>query len=127
MFLEFLVFFLPCEEEFLVFLSVFLFFSRDFRGSVGTKNPCFLVVFLAFSKKKPGKEEQGSGPTFKANPRGWWLKSEKVFVSQKRVSGFPEKRLTSGEVRGTSGEVRGTSGEVWETSGEPLDCYSVPQ
>ena len=44
--------------------------------------------------------------------------SEKVFVSQKRVSGFPEKRLTSGEVRGTSGEVRGTSGEVWETSGE---------
>ena len=54
-------------------------------------------------------------------------RSEKVFVSQKRVSGFPEKRLTSGEVRGTSGEVRETSGEVWETSGEPLDCYSVPQ
>ena len=72
--------------------------------------------------------------------RNRWC-SEKVFVSQKRVSGFPEKRLTSGEVRGTSGEVwgtsgevrgtsgevRGTSGEVWETSGEPLDCYSVPQ
>ena len=57
----------------------------------------------------------------------WEHVSEKVFVSQKRVSGFPEKRLTSGEVRGTSGEVRETSGEVWETSGEPLDCYSVPQ
>ena len=36
--------------------------------------------------------------------------SEKAFVSQKRVSGFPEKRLTSGEVRGISGEVRETSG-----------------
>ena len=35
------------------------------------------------------------------------------------MSGFPEKGLTSGEVRGTSGEVWGTSGEVWETSGEP--------
>ena len=34
-------------------------------------------------------------------------------MSQERVSGFPEKGLTSGE-------VRGTSGEVWETSGEPL-------
>ena len=52
--------------------------------------------------------------------------SGKVFASQERVSGFPEKGLTSGEVRETSGEVRGTSGEVWETSGEPLDCYSVP-
>ena len=35
------------------------------------------------------------------------------------MSGFPEKGLTSGEVRETSGEVRGTSGEVWETSGDP--------
>ena len=38
-------------------------------------------------------------------------------MSQERVSGFPEKGLTSGEVRETSEEVRGTSGEVWETSG----------
>ena len=53
--------------------------------------------------------------------------SGKVFASQERVSGFPEKGLTSGEVRETSGEVRGTSGEVWETSGEPLDCCKVPQ
>ena len=37
------------------------------------------------------------------------------------MSGFPEKGLTSGEVRETSGEVRGTSREVWETSGEPLE------
>ena len=50
------------------------------------------------------------------------LSSGKVFASQERVSGFPEKGRTSGEVRETSGEVRGTSGEVWETSGEPLDC-----
>ena len=59
--------------------------------------------------------------------------SEKVFVSQERVSGFPEKEAdlrgspgTSGEVWGTSGEVWGTSGEVRETSGEPLECL-VPQ
>ena len=42
------------------------------------------------------------------------LLSEKAFVSQRRVSGFPEKRETSGEVRETSGEVRETSGEVAE-------------
>ena len=35
------------------------------------------------------------------------------------MSGFPEKGLTSGEVRETFGEVRETSGEVWETSGNP--------
>ena len=49
-FLEFLAF-SPCEE-FLVFLSVFPFFSRDFRGSVGIKNPCFFGGFsLSFSQK----------------------------------------------------------------------------
>ena len=41
------------------------------------------------------------------------------FASQERVSGFPEKGWTSGEVRETSVEVRGTSGEVWETAGNP--------
>ena len=57
-FLEFLVFF-PCEE-FLVFSSVFPFFSRDFRGSVGIKNPCFFGGFpCLFPKKKQGKEGQG--------------------------------------------------------------------
>ena len=50
----------------------------------------------------------------------------KFFVSQKRTSGFPEKRADLRGSPGTSGEVRGASGEVWETSGEPLDCYSVP-
>ena len=44
---EFLVFF-PCGD-FLVFLSVFPFFSRDFRGSV---NPCFLWFSLPFSKNQ---------------------------------------------------------------------------
>ena len=41
--------------------------------------------------------------------------SEKVFVSQKRVSRFPEKRLTSGEVRelpGKSGKLPGKSGKL---------------
>ena len=49
-------------------------------------------------------------------PFGNHCLSEKVFVSQERVSGFPEKGAE------TSGEIWGTSGEVWETSGEPLDC-----
>ena len=71
-FLEFLVF-SPCEEEFLVFLSVFPFFSRDFRGSVGIKNPCFWVVFLAFKKKK-NKERKDRVITLTA---GVILKEEK--------------------------------------------------
>ena len=58
-FLEFLVF-SPCEE-FLVFLSVFPFFSRDFRGSVGIKNPCFFGGFPCLFPKKQGKEGQGIG------------------------------------------------------------------
>ena len=42
--------FFPCQEL-LVFLSVFPFFSREFRGSVEIKYPCFFfVVFLAFSR-----------------------------------------------------------------------------
>ena len=53
--------------------------------------------------------------------------SEKVFVSQERVSGFPEKGADLRGSPGTSGEVWGTSGEVRETSGEPLDCCLVPQ
>ena len=48
--------------------------------------------------------------------------SEKVFVSQERVSGFPEKGADLRGSRGTSGEVWGTFREVWETCGEPLDC-----
>ena len=50
------------------------------------------------------------------------ITSEKVFVSQERVSGFPEKGADLRGSPGTSGEVWGTSGEVRETSGEPLDC-----
>ena len=56
-FWEFLVF-SPCEE-FLVFLSVFPFFSKDFRGSVGIKNPCFFRGFPCLFPKKQGKEGQG--------------------------------------------------------------------
>ena len=53
-----LFFFSPCEE-FLVFSSVFPFFSRDFRGSVGIKNPCFFGGFPCLFPKKQGKEGQG--------------------------------------------------------------------
>ena len=56
-FLEFLVF-SRCEE-FLVFLSVFPFFSRDFWDSVGIKNPCFFWWFSGPFSKKQGKEGQG--------------------------------------------------------------------
>ena len=38
--------------------------------------------------------------------------SEKVFVSQERVSGFPEKGADLRGSPGTCGQVRGTSGEV---------------
>ena len=36
--------FFPCEE-FLAFLSVFPFFSREFRGSLEVEEPCFLRWF----------------------------------------------------------------------------------
>ena len=38
----------PCFSAASNSLPVFPFFSRDFRASVWPKNPCFLVVFLAF-------------------------------------------------------------------------------
>ena len=49
--------FFPCEE-FLV-LNVFPFFSKDFGGLVGIKNPCFGMFFLVAlrstlnNKRKP--------------------------------------------------------------------------
>ena len=57
-FLEFLAFFL--SKEFLVFLRVFPFFSKDFRGSLRIKNPCFLGGFPCRFPKKQGKEDQGT-------------------------------------------------------------------
>ena len=48
--------FLSCMD-FLVFLSVFPFYSRDSRGSVGIKILVFLC-FLAFSQKKKHKERK---------------------------------------------------------------------
>ena len=110
---------------------------------VGIKNPCLFAGFsLPFSTKKNDKERKdrqggprerqdtvlGETPLFEAaaadsvealsNPN----LSEKVFVSQERVSDFPEKGADLRGSPGTSGEVWGTSGEVWETSGELLDC-----
>ena len=58
-FLEFLIF-SPCEE-FLVFLSVFPFFSRDCRGSVrsvGIKNPCFLGGFPGLCPKNKERKDR---------------------------------------------------------------------
>ena len=54
--------FLLCEEFLVFFLSVVPFFSRDLRGSIATKNPCFFgVVFLAFSPKtRKGRTGQNS-------------------------------------------------------------------
>ena len=42
--------FFPCEQL-LVFLSSFLFVSRDFRGSVLIRNPCFFGGFPCLSPK----------------------------------------------------------------------------
>ena len=58
-FLEFLVFSLARNSLF--FSSVFPFFSRDFRGSAGLKNPCFFGGFPCLFPKKQGKEGQGFG------------------------------------------------------------------
>ena len=65
------LFFSPCEE-FLVFLSVFPFFSRDFRGSVGIKNPCFFGCFpcLFPKKNKERKDRVGPGPFIYVRPVG---------------------------------------------------------
>ena len=60
--LPFLVFF-PCKE-FLVFLSVFPFFSRDFRGLVAIKKSLFFWWFsLPFSRKtRKGRTGNFWGP-----------------------------------------------------------------
>ena len=54
--LSFLVFFVPCFPflDFLGFLCVFAFFSRDFRGSVGIKILvlCWGVCLCIFKKRK---------------------------------------------------------------------------
>ena len=55
-FWDFLVF-LPCED-FLVFFERFSLLFRDFRRSVGIKNPCFLVVFLAFFQKNKERKDR---------------------------------------------------------------------
>ena len=56
-FLEFLALFL--SKEFLAFFSVSPFFLRDFRGSLGMKNPWFCVVFLAVFQKSKERTIRG--------------------------------------------------------------------
>ena len=106
-------------------------YSRRFSGYGGDqcKNlAADLAKFVALDLKngsiKIRSDHENYWPCFLVFPG---VLSGKVFASQERVSCFPEKGLTSGEVRETSGEVRETSGEVRETSGEPLDCCKVPQ
>ena len=64
----------------------------------------------------PEKFEKKICVRFWAPTLGFCRLSERVFVSQERVSSFPEK---GADLRGSPGnfrEVWGTSGEVWETS-----------
>ena len=87
-----------------VFLSVFLLVCQGFKDSQGEKS-------LEFSRRS---RKTRTSKVFQTR------KSEKVFVSQKRVSGFPEKRLTSGksgELPGKSGELPGSLGNFRGTSG----------
>ena len=46
-------------QGFPCFLSVFPFFSRDFRGSVGITNPCFFAGFPCRFPKKTRKGRTG--------------------------------------------------------------------
>ena len=50
-------FFFRCEEL-LVFLCDFPFFSRDFRGSVGINNPCFVSGFPCIFPQKQGRKDR---------------------------------------------------------------------
>ena len=78
---------------------------------------------LSFWSEIWGSQGVGVDPvTVAQNETASAVWSEKVFVSQERVSGLPEKGADLRGSPGTSGEVWGTSGEVWETSGEPPDC-----
>ena len=59
------------RKTFLAYLSVFPFFSRDFRGSVGIENPCFWGGFpCLFPKKnkerKDRVENKGESDLFKS-------------------------------------------------------------
>ena len=67
---------------------------------------------------------RGAEATWEACEETSWARviSENVFVSQDRVSGFPEK---GADLRGSPRKFRRNSEnseEFWETSGEPLDC-----
>ena len=54
------LFFLLARNSFI--FERFPFFSRSFKGSVGIRNPCFLLV-VSFVKKNQGQEGQGSSST----------------------------------------------------------------
>ena len=74
----FFVEFLPFSacEEFLVFSSVFPFFSRDLRGSVGIKILFFFGGF--FAGRKPGSPRH---PGFLPDIRGLLKGTENLYIS----------------------------------------------
>ena len=100
-------------------------FSRTFFELLFSVIACSRIVFFEVGLSRTFFSELLFGVS--ASSRIFFKVSEKVFVDQERVSGFPENGADLRGSRETSGEVRGTSGEVWETSGEPLDCCKVPQ
>ena len=52
-----------------MFFDVFLFFSRDFRGSVAIKNPCFFGGFsLLFPKKNKERKDREGGSAAVCDP-----------------------------------------------------------
>ena len=84
-FLKFLVFFFPLRGiPCFFFWAFFPSFSRDFRGSVGIKNPCFFGGFPCLFPKKQGKEGQGN----LGNPKGGLAKgglARKAPIGPKRA------------------------------------------
>ena len=71
--------------------SVFPFFPKDFRGSLGIKNPCFFGGFPCRVPKKQGKEDQGlfnkSQTTLSVPTKGIFLvKFGGGLASQKRCA-----------------------------------------
>ena len=126
----------------MVDVSDIFYFFRSARGKGEFEAPGRGVGSVFFENPRRGGFCEGKGP------RGWEgvcgelgnfgvgggakyffsgskrppRKSKRVFVSQERVSGFPEKgadlRGSLGNFRGSLGDFRGSLGNF----GEPLDC-----
>ena len=130
-FLEFLVF-SPARISLFFFLSDFAFFSRDFRGSVEIKNPCFFDRFPGLFPKKQGKEGQGASvaenPTIIANAPACYRSLSDPSGPKcpgsvsPRVSGTPQTRRHSGDTLETLSEHSGAP--VRRASRHPVALWS---